>query len=63
MVTQEEILNKKLITEYLLFKDHCTENCMRNIKEIQGLFKIKLELKDLLSQIKDYGKNDKRRVV
>lgn len=44
----EERLNKKIITEYILFKSDCAENYMRNIKEIQGLFKIKLELKDLL---------------
>jgi len=48
MVTKEEILSKKFITEYLLFKDLCHEDCIRNIKEIQGLFRIKLELKDLL---------------
>ncbi len=46
--SQEEKINKKLITDYILFSSDCAENCMRNWKEVQGLYKIKLELKHLL---------------
>jgi len=46
--SEEEKINKRLITDYLLFSSDCAENCIRNWKEIQGLYKIKLELKHLI---------------
>ena len=46
--SEEERINKKLITDYILFNADCVENYIRGWKEIQGLYKIKLELKHLL---------------
>ena len=46
--SEEERINKKLITDYILFNADCVENYIRGWKEIQGLYKIKLELKHLI---------------
>ena len=44
----EERINKKLVTDYVLLKSDCAENMVTNWKEIQGLLRIKMELRHLL---------------